>query len=280
MYFKGPRDCRSRGADEAHDSADKRHAASVKKINSFDGAPLAYYDIGAGKPVLLIHAFASNAEKTWLKNGIASQLVESGRRIIAPDLRGHGASRETSAFLAFPPDALALDMEHLLHTLAVSSFDLVGYSMGALTAVRMLMRGALPSRVVLGGLGLANVTHPGPVSDRFERLLRADPSTDSAARALQAEIVREELSAAELTASMRSFPDSSSKELQTITSPTLIICGDRDNDHGDPAALAALFRNARAERIKGSHTSALKNPEFAEKLIDFLAPDEHTRKAY
>ena len=252
----------------------------MRKIKSFDSAPLAYHDMGAGKPVLLIHAFASSAEKTWLASGIASQIIDNGRRIIAPDLRGHGASRLTGSSMDFPPDALALDMEHLLHTLAVSSFDLVGYSMGALTAVRMLMRGALPSRVVLGGLGLANVTHPGPVSDRFERLLRADPSTDSAARALQAEIVREELSAAELTASMRSFPDSSSKELQTITSPTLIICGDRDNDHGDPAALAALFRNARAERIKGSHTSALKNPEFAEKLIDFLAPDEHTNKAY
>lgn len=245
----------------------------MKTVSSFDGTPLAYFDEGDGRPVLLIHAFASNAEKTWRESSVASRLVGRGRRVIAPDLRGHGGSRPATGTPPFPPDALTQDMEHLLRMLSIKNFDLAGYSMGALTAVRMLIRGAAPGRVFLGGLGLANVTHPGPVSDRFERLLKAAPERDAAARALQGEIEREGLSAEALAASMRSFPDARPEELAHIGAPTLIVCGDRDNDHGDPAALAALLRNARAERIAGSHMGALKNPDFTTRLIAFIIAD-------
>ena len=44
---------------------------------------------GSGQPVLLLHGLASNA-RIW--DGVAPRLVGAGLRVVALDLRGHGAS--------------------------------------------------------------------------------------------------------------------------------------------------------------------------------------------
>ena len=45
-----------------------------------------------GEPVLLIHGFASNHMVNWVTTGWVKALVHDGRRVIAFDNRGHGAS--------------------------------------------------------------------------------------------------------------------------------------------------------------------------------------------
>ena len=42
---------------------------------------------------------------------------------------------------------------YTIRHLGIVDYDLVGYSLGARTAMRMLVRGARPKKVVLGGMG-------------------------------------------------------------------------------------------------------------------------------
>ena len=55
-------------------------------------AEIAYLDAGEGEPVVLVHGFASTKETNWVVPGWIDTLRRAGRRAIALDNRGHGAS--------------------------------------------------------------------------------------------------------------------------------------------------------------------------------------------
>ena len=81
-----------------------------------DGLELAYYEIGAGRPLILLSGFAGPASG-GLDYGPAPVLAEQGYRVILPDFRGHGQSTTSHDPAAYPPDVLADDglalIEHL-----------------------------------------------------------------------------------------------------------------------------------------------------------------------
>jgi len=53
---------------------------------------LAFLDEGQGEPIVLVHGFASSKEVNWVQPGWFATLKGAGRRVIALDDRGHGAS--------------------------------------------------------------------------------------------------------------------------------------------------------------------------------------------
>ncbi len=53
---------------------------------------LAFLDEGQGEPIVLVHGFASSKEVNWVQPGWFATLKGAGRRVIALDNRGHGAS--------------------------------------------------------------------------------------------------------------------------------------------------------------------------------------------
>ena len=55
-----------------------------------------------------------------------------------------------------------------------------------------------------------------------------------------------------------------------VRADVLIITGERDNDFGDPAALAARLPAAWASRPPADHASTMNHPMFAAKLIAHL----------
>ena len=61
---------------------------------SFNNGPveIAYLDTGEGDPIVLVHGFGSNKEINWVNPGWVTTLTGDGRRVIALDNRGHGAS--------------------------------------------------------------------------------------------------------------------------------------------------------------------------------------------
>jgi len=90
-----------------------------------DGVHLHYQIHGEGKPVVLIHGLT--ASSAFFKK----QIPELAKyfQVIAPDLRGHGASETRSDHLTLA--RLAHDLEQLLTLLNISQVSLIGWSMGA-----------------------------------------------------------------------------------------------------------------------------------------------------
>lgn len=101
-------------------------------------APLAYADegpkTGSAAPLLLVHGWAASG--AFFKPQIDH--FARTRRVIAPDLRGHGASRAGPA----PTIAgMADDLEALLAALGIDGAIAVGWSMGASVLWDLLGRG-------------------------------------------------------------------------------------------------------------------------------------------
>ena len=71
-----------------------------------DNVEIAYLDEGRGEPIVLVHGFASTKEVNWVHPGWVATLTGAGRRVIALDNRGHGASSKLyrSGRLSQPPD--------------------------------------------------------------------------------------------------------------------------------------------------------------------------------
>ncbi|MBJ6759850.1 alpha/beta fold hydrolase [Myxococcaceae bacterium JPH2] len=91
-----------------------------------------YVDDGGqgGVPVVIVHASAGNTEH-W-----AAQLahVRRSRRAIALDLRGHGRSAVPSDG-RYSVEALAEDVEAVVHRLGLTRYVLVGHSLGGAVCV-------------------------------------------------------------------------------------------------------------------------------------------------
>src|SRR3546814_6646876 len=129
---------------------------STRYFNAADGVECAWHEMGEGRSVILIHGLFSNAHTNWVKYGAAAEVASRWFRVIMPDLRGHGMSAKPHDAASYPKDVLADDGLALLRHLGLAEgeYDLGGYSLGARTTMRMLIRGARPRRAVLGGMGL------------------------------------------------------------------------------------------------------------------------------
>ena len=107
-----------------------------------DGTTIAYVTGGGGKdngsdsaPVLLLHGFPQT-RAMWA--AIAPILAE-GRRVVAADLRGYGASSRPDGIEAMSFRAMAGDMVALMTHLGHDRFDVIGHDRGARTAHRMAL---------------------------------------------------------------------------------------------------------------------------------------------
>ena len=127
-------------------------------LEADDAVSLTYYELGSGRPPVLLHGYMTPAIPTWVDANIAERLAGDGHRVIMPDLRGHGASVPTNGH-AYPPDALTTDLLTLIAQLDLGEYDLGGYSLGARIVARSLTLSAQPQRAVIGGTGLHPIVH-------------------------------------------------------------------------------------------------------------------------
>jgi pimeloyl-ACP methyl ester carboxylesterase len=246
----------------------------LHRFQSFDGVSIGYRTLGdpAGWPTVMLHGFLASAESNWFLPGIAAVVAATGRRVIAPDLRGHGRSDAPSDPAAWPPDVLARDQEALVAHLHLSDYDLVGYSLGARTAVRMLTRGARPSKLVLAGMGERGLMEAGARAAMFEDAIRhGEAARDPrAGRRVQAMMAAGGLKPEAMLGVLASFAATSAEAIAAIDVPTLVVAGQRDDDNGSVEALAAMMADARAVRVPGDHLSAVMEPALAETIVGFL----------
>ena len=143
-----------------------------------DDIEIAFIDEGEGEPIVLVHGFASTAQVNWVSPGWVATLTKAGRRVIALDDRGHGASSKLYDPAAYHSAIMADDVRALLDHLALARADVMGYSMGArIAAFFALAHPARLRRAVLGGLGsrlVEGVGLPESIAEALEAASLAD----------------------------------------------------------------------------------------------------------
>jgi pimeloyl-ACP methyl ester carboxylesterase len=252
----------------------------VSQFTSFDGTVIVYYEWGSDTtqpPVVLHHGFVVNASVNWVVPGVVAALVAAGRRVIAPDARGHGASAGPHDPASYGEDAMCRDLGLLLDVIGVPHVHLAGYSMGAVVSLLTAAADPRVGRLVVGGVGAAAVELGGVDTRAIRRgalaaaLLADDPSAIADPGAAQfrqlADLVgadRQALAACAAAERATSIP------LRDIRARTLVLAGDADPLAARPQVLADAIQGARTLIIPGDHFTAVTNAGFARAIVDFF----------
>lgn len=239
-----------------------------------DGTRLAYYELGEGRPLLLIHGYISDAHTNWMKFvPTAQRLADAGFRVIMPDLRAHGASDKPHDPAAYPKDVLTDDMFALVAYLGLTDLDAAGYSLGARTLSRMLARGFRPGRAIFAGMGLEGLTRADRRADHFRNILTnlGSHAKGSPEWFVEAFLKTSGGDAVALNLLIDAFEGTDEAVLRGWDLPVGVVCGTDDFDNGNAQALAEALPQGRYYPIPGNHMSAVTKPELADAMLDFLA---------
>ncbi len=258
------------------------------KIATINGIDMAYRDEGAGQPILFIHAFPLHSA-IWERQLAA---FSPRHRVIAPDLRGLGATARGSGAASL--DQHADDLAALLGHLGIENATVVGLSMGGYISFALWRR----HRERIAALILAD-TRAGADSEEGKQSREKNaklaeeqgPSaiadqmlpkmlSPNAPAALRDEVrgIIESNDRAGIAAALRAMaarPDSTPL-LATIDVPTLVIVGAEDalTPPSDAEAMFNAIPGCRIAEIPGvGHLSNLEAPEaFNAEVTEFLTP--------
>jgi len=129
---------------------------------------LGYRSFGQGKPLLLITGYGCTMD-AW--DPVLLSILASQHRVLVFDNRGMGFS--TTSATPFSLRLFADDAVGLLTALGIARADVLGWSMGAITALEMAA--AYPERVgKIVAYGAA--ADPGPVNAAIDRFNRMTPA--------------------------------------------------------------------------------------------------------
>ena len=262
---------------------------------TFDGGlAVNFLDDGAGdQTVLFVHGFPFQASMWEPQIPVA---LEAGRRAVAPDLPGFGASDVPAERSAYSIDGYADLVAALVDALGLGRVVLVGLSMGGYIALAFARRhpGALAGLVLAdtrpdpdtpeGRKGRSDqqalVAERGDVTPLVDGLLARVLAEASPRRAEVAarlgDMMRSTAPGGWIGAleAMKERPDQTDL-LPRISVPVLVVVGESDAlvplDVAE--AMAKAIPGARFEVVPGAgHVSNLENPEvFNRALSDFLA---------
>lgn len=238
-----------------------------------DGVDLAYREVGAGRPVILVHGLFSDSNVNWVKFGAAAEIASRGFRCIMPDLRAHGLSGKPHEAAHYPKGVLARDLRELVAHLGLPDYDLGGFSLGARTTVQAVGEGLTPRRAFLGGAGLEGLLGWIHRKDFFlDTLANFDTSTRGDPWWFTVQFMKtmkiDRVAAGHLLAA---FENAHPEWLAAFTMPTLVVCGTEDEDNGSATRLAEALPNASHAPVPGTHMSSVTKAEFGRAIADFLS---------
>jgi pimeloyl-ACP methyl ester carboxylesterase len=248
--------------------------ATVYRFTASDGVELAWREVGDGRPVVLLHGLFSDSLVNWVKFGTAERIARDGFRVIVPDLRAHGLSGKPHDPANYPQLVLVRDLKELIQHLGLTKFDLGGFSLGARTTIEAVIGGVKPRRAILAGTGLDVLTNWERRSqfyiqaiDQFGQVSRGDPHWLAIQFMKTMKIDR--VAARLLLGTMRDR-ESKAELVESFAMPTLVVCGEQDQDNGSAVELANTLPNAEYGEIPGTHMSSVTQPELGEAIARFL----------
>ena len=245
-----------------------------------EGIEIAYEIYGTGKPIVLVHGFASNGAINWLDTGWVQTLMEAGYAPITIDNRGHGLSQKLYDPILYPARVMARDVAGLIEHLQLNQnfgpVPIMGYSMGARICAFVSMNyPAKVSAAVFGGLGINMIHGLGGSQEIVDGLLApklSDVQTKTGRMfRIFAEHTQSDLKA--LAACMQSSRDPiSAPALGGIDVPVLVAVGDVDSIGGSAEELADILPKGEALVLKGrDHMRATGDKNFKLGVVDFLS---------
>ena len=204
-------------------------------------------------------------------------LTRAGRRVIALDNRGHGASSKLYDPAAYHSATMAEDVRALLDHLGIERADVMGYSMGARIAAFLAVKHPARVRSRRSSAGSASVWSRASgcrtsIAEALEAPSLADvqrPDRPHVPRFRRADQIRP---------ARRSPPASAARarrlsreQVAAIRVPVLVAVGTKDKVAGSAQELAALIPGARALDIPDrDHMLAVGDKVFKAGVLDFL----------
>jgi pimeloyl-ACP methyl ester carboxylesterase len=195
-----------------------------------NGLEIAYETHGSGPPLVMLHGATSIGREDF---GPQIPLFSKAFKLILPDARGHGLTR-WDASQGFRYDWLVEDVAALVDAIGLETFHLLGFSMGAMTALQFAS--AFPDRLrTLVVIGISTQREPRTsVARRLMDPRRADVDDPDWGAVLarrhdagQGEGAWRTLLPA-IAADVAVQPLLTPAQLHAIDAPSLIVCGDRD----------------------------------------------------
>lgn len=246
-----------------------------------DGLRIHFEAFGSGAPIVLVHGWGSSLQAGWVHTGWLDALLPR-RRVVALDVRGHGASDKPLDQAAYSYANMSRDVLCVMDHLEIREADLLGYSMGSCMGASLLQsdRSRFKS-MILGGIG--NETEKSlsvlprivaglraedpasiedPVSLGYRNYADSDPRND-----------RESLALSALQIWPEGFPlKLIGPDAVNIDIPLLLING--ANDHPYIDTVEELLESVpTAELIvipDRDHVSVVVDPRFKEHVLRFL----------
>lgn len=227
------------------------------------------YRGAVASPVVLVHGWGGSFASTWQRSGFTDLLADAGREVVGLNLLGHG-----DASKPHDPQAYASMADDLLARLPSGQVDAVGFSLGAITLLRIACdHPERFGRLVLAGVG-RNVVEPDEehVGERIAAAIEGNaPDTDTHARVFAQYAHQPGNDPVALAAIMRRPRQPiTAAQLAGATCPVLVVIGDKDfAGPGEP--LAAALPNASLKVLRNvDHFATPEAFGLWDAVLDFL----------
>lgn len=204
------------------------------------GVRLRYIEQGQGPAIVLMHGYTGNADRHFVANGVFANLAKD-YRTIAIDLRGHGKSGKPHDAAAYGEE-MARDVVRLLDHLKIPRAHVVGYSLGAMIAARLVTMD--PERVI-------GVVYVASLPWR-EGTSYMDKMAQDSVKELESDLPFRSLVAAVAPAGAQPPSDD---EMRKAMAPLVAA--------NDVKALAALWRGSRTMTVTDAKLADVKVPSIA-----------------
>lgn len=220
-------------------------------------------------PVVLVHGWGGSFLNTWQRSGFTALLEDANRTVIGIDLLGHGQAPKPHQ-----PEAYADLTTRITDAIPDEPVDAVGFSLGAITLLRLACREPHRfNRLVLAGIGENVFSTDSSGSDKIVAALQGNLDEDDNVARLFVQYAEQPGNdkAALLAVMMRpSRGPFTLEELALVTCPTLVAIGDLDFAGPGDRLAGALANGHLATLRKVDHFATPEAFAFIDAALEFL----------